>query len=253
MAPPAPASPQPDPRPRPRGRTAALIACAAALGVLTGICAGYTVQAERTPTPLPPLSQAQLPYPEPLAEGKGPEPLPAAHDRLVRTDGDLRKLLLRKPKGAGERPFPGTSDGWLSPYAYAKSYDDADRIFLDLLGMEIRRVANTGWRQDSTRLVWVSLLQFRDEQDVSSSDFLADQRQDTGYWTDNFGDPLPGVGDGRFYVYDRPLRVAGHPPLHAARATGRRGDIVMDLWIYDTKPVGKDTVTSLARKQMERL
>ncbi|WP_241027683.1 hypothetical protein [Streptomyces verrucosisporus] len=61
-----------------RGRTALLLACAALLGTVGGLAGGYTVQADRAPTPLPPLSQAELSYPKkPLPEDEAPEPLTA--------------------------------------------------------------------------------------------------------------------------------------------------------------------------------
>ena len=253
--PPGPADLPPDTRPRPRGRTATLIACAAVLGVLTGICAAYTVQSERPPTPLPPLSQPRLPYPQPLADGKGPEPLSAARDRLVRTDGDLRKLLLRKPKGADAAPFTRARDGWIDPYDYARGFETPDLMLRDLLDQELRRVANTEWEQNDSRYVGITLVQFRDEQAAASTDFLAGQQlyMPHAEHAGNSGKPLPGVGDGRFYVFDKPYRQAGYLPMYTARAVARRGDIVMDLWIHDMKPISGSTVSSLARKQMERL
>ncbi|MER6602915.1 hypothetical protein ABT305_31475 [Streptomyces parvus] len=82
-APEAPAAvPAHRPRPRPRGRTTLIIAAAA----LLGIAVGYGVQAEREPTP------------------------PAAQDRRVKTDGDLRKLLV---KDAAPRHI--AARGWTMP------------------------------------------------------------------------------------------------------------------------------------------
>ncbi|WP_442738151.1 hypothetical protein ACQUSN_12805 [Streptomyces pseudogriseolus] len=78
------------------GRTVTLIGAALVLGLVAGTCTGYLVQAGRAPTPLPPLSQPVLAQ----ARGEGPAPLPAAQDRRVRTDGDLRELLLKKPRAA---------------------------------------------------------------------------------------------------------------------------------------------------------
>ncbi|MFE1256323.1 hypothetical protein [Streptomyces fungicidicus] len=92
---------------RRRGRTAALVAVAAVLGVVAGTCAGYLVQADREPTELPPLSQPVLPQ----AKGGAPEPLSADEDRRVKTDGDLRKLLIKKPRGAKEADWPMGGDG----------------------------------------------------------------------------------------------------------------------------------------------
>ncbi|MGJ3560129.1 hypothetical protein ACR6C2_22135 [Streptomyces sp. INA 01156] len=94
------------PRPRPRGRTTLLIAAAAVLGVVAGTCTGYLVQAGREPTALPSLSQPVLTQKK-QKEGQEPAPLSAAQDRRVKTDGDLRKLLLKKPRGART-----TSSSW---------------------------------------------------------------------------------------------------------------------------------------------
>ncbi|MCM2577306.1 hypothetical protein [Streptomyces meridianus] len=258
--PPGPANPpsdpaSPDARRRPRAGTTALIACAAVLGVLTGTCAAYTVQSERPPTPLPPLSQAKLPYPEPLAEGKGPAPLSAARDRLVRTDGDLRKLLLRKPKGAEEARFARARNGWIDPYGYARGFETPDLMLRDLLQQELRRVASTEWEQNGSRFVAITLVQFRDEQVAASPDFLAGQQlyMPRAEHAGNAGKPLPGLGDGRFYVFDKPFSEAGYLPMYTARAVARRGDVVMDLWIHDAEPISESAVSSLARKQMERL
>ena len=56
-------------RPRRRGRTTLLIACAALLGAVAGVCTGYVVQADREPTALPPLSLTTVAQ----AKGEGPE------------------------------------------------------------------------------------------------------------------------------------------------------------------------------------
>lgn len=90
-------------RARPRGRTALLIAAAALLGISGGAAVGYGIQAERPPTPLPALSQAELAYPaKALPADKVPAPLPASQDHRVRTDGDLRKLII-DPRRGGAR------------------------------------------------------------------------------------------------------------------------------------------------------
>ncbi|WP_367669716.1 hypothetical protein [Streptomyces sp. DT2A-34] len=98
----------PRPRPRRRGRTALLIAGAVVLGLVAGTCAGYVVQADREPTKLPSLSQPTLKQ----SRGEAPEPLSAARDRRVKTDGDLRKLLLKKLAGAKDADWLEGADGW---------------------------------------------------------------------------------------------------------------------------------------------
>ncbi|MGK5450913.1 hypothetical protein [Streptomyces radiopugnans] len=243
-------------RPRRRGRTALLLACAALLGTVGGLAGGYTVQADRAPTPLPPLSQAELSYPKkPLPEGEGPEPLTAEEDRRVRTDGDLRKLLLDKPKGARE-PEPSIGmDGWLSPSAYAREFENPGYMFTYLTGGDLRRVASTGWQQGRYRTVVVSLVQFREEKNRFALEYAQGQQDYMSYedHAGNDGTALKGSGNGRYYVFGEPRRESGYLPMHRARAIAQRGDIMMDIWIYDTKPIAKRDIRSLAERQLERL
>ncbi len=106
-------------RPRRRGRTTLLIAVAAVLGVVAGTCTGFLVQANRAPDALPSLSQATLTQ----AKGLTSEPLSAAQDRRVKVDGDLRKLLLKRPSGARDADYTTGEDGWLDLAGYAEMYD----------------------------------------------------------------------------------------------------------------------------------
>ncbi|MFD3501678.1 hypothetical protein ACFWWT_24825 [Streptomyces sp. NPDC058676] len=236
------------PRPRRRGRTALLIAGAAVLGLVAGTCAGYVVQADREPTKLPSLSQPTLAQ----AKGKGPEPLSAAQDRRVRTDGDLRKLLLKKPGGAKNADWLSGTDGWMDLAAYADLYKSPDEIFGDLVGDEFRRAAVTGWESGTTTLE-IRLIQFRQEEApaaadmVDDSQYWADAEAATESWT------VPGTGNGMAYVHTKPEREAGYLPLYSAEAHAWRGDIVMEIWIYDTKPISKKKIMGLAERQLERL
>ena len=116
-------------RRRGRGRTTLLIATAAVLGLVAGTCVGYLVQADREPTKLPALSQPVLAQ----AEGEGPEPLSAAQDRKVKTDGDLRKLLLKRPGGAKDITSLAGEDGWLDIRAYADALTNSDEMFTQLV------------------------------------------------------------------------------------------------------------------------
>ncbi|MGC5411335.1 hypothetical protein ACPXCX_47845, partial [Streptomyces sp. DT225] len=114
---------------RPRGRTALIIAAAAVLGIAGGIATGYGVQAGRAPTPLAALSQPGLAYPaKALPAGEVPDPLPASQDRRVRTDGDLRKLIVPRPKGWQEdkRLAALTQNGWLGVENYALDFESED-------------------------------------------------------------------------------------------------------------------------------
>ncbi|SFJ82147.1 hypothetical protein SAMN05192584_101489 [Streptomyces pini] len=241
---------------RRRGRTALLLACAALLGAVGGLAGGYTVQADRAPTPLPPLSQAKLSYPQkPLPEDEAPEPLTAEEDRRVRTDGDLRKLLLDRPKGTRELELSPDIDGWLSPSAYAREFENPGYMFTYLTGGDLRRVASTGWEQGRYRTVSVSLVQFREEKNRFALEYAQGQQDYMSYedHAGNDGTALEGSGNGRYYVFDEPHRESGYLPMYRARAIAQRGDIMMDIWIYDTKPIAKRDIRSLAERQLERL
>jgi hypothetical protein len=236
------------PRPRRRGRTALLVAGAVVLGLVAGTCAGYLVQADREPTKLPSLSQPTLPQ----AKGEGPEPLSAARDRRVKTDGDLRKLLLKKPAGAKDAEWLAGADGWMDQAEYADSYGNPADIFGDLIRDEFRRAAVTGWESDDST-VEIRLIQFREEERVAAADsvdngqYWADSEDSTESWS------IPGTGNGTAYIHTDPEIEAGYLPLYSAEAHARRGDIAVEIWVYDSKPISKKRIMDLAERQMERL
>ncbi|WP_051722990.1 hypothetical protein [Streptomyces albus] len=256
------AEPRPEAAPagpsRPRGRTAALIAGAAVLGVLTGVVTGYAVQYDRPPTPLPPLSQSVPRAPEPpsaaAGDKDGPEPLSAREDRIVRTGGDLRKLLLKKPKGA-QIP-PGAPDGdWMTAAEYAENFEHPAGMFEGLTEETFRRAAVIDWEEGDGTFVSVRLVQFRETQNVYSAEFLDGQQwyMSEDKHAGNDGEPIPGTAAGRVYVYDRPQTEPGYLPVYTARALARRGDIVMEIFVHGQKAVSRGTIMSLAERQLERL
>jgi len=229
-------------RPR-RGRTAALIGGAAALGVVAGVCTGYVVQAGRPPTELPPLSQPVV------HQAKGEvEPLSAAQDRRVKTDGDLRKLLLTRPRGARDTDLSSTGDGWMSLADYAETFDKQAPAFREQLGSEFRRIAVTGWRT-GTCDVEIRLVQYHQVSESAASDHEGDQE----YWADRKpgtdGWPIPGTGDGRVYVHHRLTKDGDYE----AEAVASRGDLLMEIWVTDAKPVPKKKIMDLAKRQVARL
>ncbi|MFF9059748.1 hypothetical protein ACIRPQ_17630 [Streptomyces sp. NPDC101213] len=237
------------PRPRRRGRTTLLIAAAAALGVVAGTCTGYLVQAGREPTKLPPLSQPVLTQ----AKGPGPEPLSAAQDRRLRTDGDLRKLLLKKPKGAKDAEWLEGLDGWMDMSGYAGLYEEPDDVFPGLVEDEFRRAAVTGWSEGETYTVEIRLVQFRQEELLGAADYSdnnqhwADEEAATDSWD------LPGTGDGMVYVHRKPETEPGYLPVHTAEAHAWRGDVTVEIWVSGTKAIPKNKIMDLARRQMEQL
>ncbi|MFG3042740.1 hypothetical protein ACGFYZ_38165 [Streptomyces sp. NPDC048330] len=239
-------------RPRRRVlRTVGLIAVAAVLGVVGGTAVGYRIQADREPTPLAALNQPGLAHPaKPLAAGEEPEPLSAKEDRQVRTDGDLRKLLVPRPAGAKA----GGEDGWVSLSAYTSDYNWPDAAMEFQLEQGVRRIATRSWRVGAYRHVTVNLLQYRPGSQIGALNFVEDQiafaadedQAGTG------GEELKGSGNGRSFLY--PVeREAGYLDLYEARAFAQRGDIAMEIMIFDTKKIAEKDIRSLAERQLERL
>jgi hypothetical protein len=243
------ASGEPAPRTRRRGRTALLIATAAVLGLVAGTCAGYLVQADREPTKLPSLSQPAVAQ----AKGKGPEPLAAAQDRRIRTDGDLRKLLLKRPKGAREAAYSEGTDGWMDLAEYADTYNKPAVAFDELAGEGFRRAAVTSWRVGSTYTVTIRLVQYHQEESLAASSEANEEQVFTSTEPDTDSWTVPGTADGSAYVHNRPKQKAGYLPAYSAAAHAWRGDIAVQVWIDDTKPVPKAKIMDLAKRQMERL
>ncbi|MFE7410860.1 hypothetical protein [Streptomyces laurentii] len=253
----AAADPAPDAEPvvappRRVGRTVALIAVAAVLGIVAGTAVGYGIQAQRPPTALPALNQRDLAYPaKPLPKGKEPEPLSAAEDRGLKTEGDLRDLLLPKPKGAKSSPF-APRDNRLSITAYAATYDYPGAAFSSLLEDGIRRVVSTGWSNGEGRITEINLVQFRGGAGQPAAQRAEDQR---GYLGDEDGAVvrlIEGSADGRAYLL--PVRrEAGRFDVYQARAVFHRGDVMVDIILSDVKKISEKEITSLAERQLERL
>ncbi|MET7981614.1 MULTISPECIES: hypothetical protein [unclassified Streptomyces] len=232
-----------EPRPRRRGRTTLLIATAAVLGLVAGTCTGFLIQAHREPTRLPSLSQPVLTQ----AKGPGPEPLSAAQDHRVKTDGDLRKLLIARPKGTKAPDWAPETDGWLDMAGYADDLKNADREYKELAGQQFRRAVGVTWSETSTRNVMVRLVQYRQEEDLTAHGRAhAWDVRNTRSW------PVFSGSDGMAYLF-KPEYKAGYLPLYRAGATAARGDIAMEIWIYDSKPIPKSKIMDLAKRQLERL
>lgn len=220
---------------------------AAVLGVVAGTSAGYLVQVEREPTRLPSLSQPVV------KQAKGEvEPLSAAQDPKVRTDGDLRELLLKRPGNARDGLYEAGADGWLPIVAYADSYEDPVDAFSTLVADEFRRAAVTNWRVGNTYHVEVRLVQYRQEESLAAMDsaenahYWADRKQGTRSWA------IPGTGDGMAYVHDRPEQEEG-VQVYTAEAHAWRGDMTMEIWVTDIKPISKEKIMDLAKRQVARL
>lgn len=242
---------------RPRGRTTLIIVAAAVLGIAAGTALGYGVQAGRAPTPLTALSQQDLAYPaKSLPADQVPDPLPASQDRQVRTDGDLRKLLIPRPAGWTDNEDAGfSSDGWMGVDDYALDFESEDYMYGALLEADIRRVAAASWKKGAHRMANIWLVQFRSGVDSAAADHAEDQRAympeaDDG--AGNEGDALKGSGSGRYYLYTA-VREAGYMPQYRARAVFHRGDVMVEINMFDTAPISKKDIRTLAERQLERL
>lgn len=234
-------------KPRRRGRTTALIGAALVLGLVAGTCTGYLVQADREPTKLPPLSQPVLAQ----AKGEGPEPLSAARDRSVKTDGDLRELLIEKPRSAEKNDWL-PDDGWMDLAEFAGTYKEPGYMFGHLTTEKFRRAVATGWLDDDHG-VEVRLIQFHQEETLAAA-ALAEDGQ---YWADDAGDTdswlVPGTEDGRVYVHRRPETEPGYEPVYSAEAHAWRGDITVLVLVFGSEPIEKKMIMKLVERQMERL
>lgn len=245
---------QPGPsRPR-RGRLLRLLASAAVLGVVAGVATGYTVQADRKPTPLSDLSQNTLAYPDKRVPADEVEPLTAEHDHRVRTDGDLRKLLIPRPKGTQDADLPAIHDNWMTAGDFASGFDGDGMMFRQLTHRGVRRIAARAWDGDKNRTVIVQLVQFRDLGGREAKAYTDERRlflsQDVGYGTD--GSLLEGTGNGRYWTADEPDRSFG-APVYEAEAIAWRGDIAMSVYVLSADPVPGKLVKDVAERQLEKL
>ncbi|MGV9312782.1 hypothetical protein ACWDR0_11370 [Streptomyces sp. NPDC003691] len=250
----APADPDPpaaaDTRGRPRlGATARLLAVAAVIGISAGTAVGYGIQADRKPDPLPPLSRPGLAYPaKPLPDGERLPVLSAAEDRGVKVNGDLRRLLLPRPAGARDALSAPSDDGWLDIPAYLREHDNSQYMLYQLMERGIRRIAGASWEQGD-RTYEIRLIQFRASEGAG---VFAETRHEYlgGDGVLDGGDPLPGSGNGRYYLLDPD---PGYEERYQGRAVVRRGDITADITIRDTGPVTAQDIRVLAERQLERL
>ncbi|MFI7011594.1 hypothetical protein [Streptomyces sp. NPDC050145] len=230
-------------------RTVALIACAAVLGVVAGVCTGYAVQVQRDPDPLPPLAQPEIAQ---ARQGKAPAPLSASADHRVRTDGDLRRLLVPRPAGTRKSD---AQQGWVDQHDFAEYFfEKPGPMFGELSDEGFRRAAVTVWEKGNATTS-VQLVQFRDAEERGSLSFLEGQLayMPGDKWAGNAGEPIPHSSNGRAFVSDHPKSQPGYVPMYSARALAVRGDIALDIQIYDTRPIRMKTVMSLAERQLERL
>ncbi|WP_224285663.1 hypothetical protein, partial [Streptomyces sp. LS1784] len=214
-----------------------LTACALVLGALAGGGVGYAVQAQRPPTPLPPLQVAHPSYP---ADTVDPAALAAEQPKPLSIDGDLTKLLISAPEGStpwGDYP---DKPSWISIGELAEESGKTATRFKDLASHGFRRAAEVDWKQDGVRYR-VQLVQYTAEH--------ADEAKSVD-WRQQFAEGA----NGGYKVETEPDHWAeSTEQYYYGEAIAKRGTVQMTIEVFGTQPVNPDTLKDLAKRQWERL
>jgi hypothetical protein len=232
-------------KPRRRGKTALIMAVAVVLGVLGGAGAGYAVQQHRAPTPLPPLAGTQPSYPAGHSTGLA---LTAAEDDMVKTDGDLTKLLVPAPAKAKADPLEAGIDTYLDLAEYAETREDPGGAFGWYADNHFRRAAQARW-QSGSDWTTITLVQFAHAYENGAETDVQDQQ---GYIKGVTAVAIPGTHAGEVF----PGTAAQHDnsgTYYEGYAFFQHGDISAQLEISSPNPVSAKALLALAQNQMERL
>ncbi|MGW3076450.1 MULTISPECIES: hypothetical protein [unclassified Kitasatospora] len=226
----------PAPRAPRRPRPVLLSACALVLGTLVGGGVGYAVQAQRPPTPLPPLQVARPSYP---ADTVDPAALAAEQPKPLAIDGDLTKLLISAPEGS--TPWGDFPDkpAWISIGELAEESGTEAKVFKELASSGFRRAAEVAWKKDDVRYR-VTLIQYTaDHADMAKSltwPAFADGASG-GYKVDGIRYPWADSNDS-YYL---------------GEAYAKRGPLQMKVEVFGAQPVNPDILKDIAKRQWERL
>ncbi|QMU74490.1 hypothetical protein GXW83_00475 [Streptacidiphilus sp. PB12-B1b] len=241
---------QPPPsKPRPRGRTALIMAVAAVLGVLGGGAAGYAAQSGSAPTPLPPLSAPQPHYP--AAHASAPA-LPAADDDMVRTDGDLTRLLVPVPHGATVAQGSAGFDSWLNIAQYAEGYVDPAGEFSWLSDHSFRRAAQAVWCPGGYLIDTVQLVQFSHAEEANALQTIENQSNSAATWAGSSSSSMIGSDDAEIFAGTK-QHSNGSVSYYEGRGYGVHGDIAVLVYVQQDSPVSVRTVQTVLQDQLERL
>ena len=248
----APEPPSPSPaerKPRPRGRTAIIMTAAVLLGVLGGGAVGYDVQCHRTPTPLPPVAVAQPQYP--LTHAAQPS-LSPAEDDMVKTDGDLTKLLLPAPSGA----TPGIPGGSIVSYwnlaQYSEQFVVPGNEFSELADHGFRRAANANWTQGNNQFCMIDLVQFDHADEGGALQQMQALSSSGSAWAGGPSVQLPGSDNDVVFAGTK-SHTSGATTFYEGRGYGVHGDIAVEVDFQSSSPVSAQTMQDLLQKQMGRL
>jgi hypothetical protein len=136
---------------------------------------------------------------------------------------------------------------------YADTFTEPGEKYEDLVSDEFRRAAVVAWESGGSLSVEIRLVQFRQQESLAAEDSAnnlqewAESTPGTDSWS------IPGTGEGMAYVHTRPDSEPGYEPRYSAEAHAWRGDIAMEIWVYDDRPIPKKKIMDLAEQQMERL
>ncbi|MFF7586413.1 hypothetical protein ACFZCK_02845 [Kitasatospora purpeofusca] len=223
-----------------RPRPVLLLVSGLVLGAVTGGGVGYAIQANRPPTPLPPVQVALPAYP---AGALDPAVAAAAAPSPLAIDGDLRKLLLTAPSGStawGDYP---KAPSWVTVGEVAEHQGNSSGVFMRLNGRGFRRAAEVNWKQDELK-IRVSLIQY-------TSDRAAEAYSRTLGLT---LEPFAPDANGGYTVDSKPSFFSeSTETFYLATALAQRGTVAMQIEVFGTRPMSPEIVKDLAKRQWERL
>ncbi len=236
----AAAAPSEPTKPRRSVSTRKLFAGAIVLGIVGGVAGGFTIQAMRRPTPLPPLAVTQPVYPRgPIFDGTRPPALPASQDDATIVNGDLTKLLLPTPAGATASFY---DHEWVELSQDAADCTLPANCLADELNSRLVRIAATTWTQGDGLFIEIRMYQHLPGHFDAVATDLASAKGHSNALT------LPDsvVAAGYEFVasdgYNDDFAVAVH------------GDLAVDFWVTSKNHVPDPSIISkLITQQMARL
>jgi hypothetical protein len=227
-------------KPRRSVSTRKLFAGAIVLGIVGGVAGGFTIQAMRRPTPLPPLAVTQPVYPRgPIFDGTRPPALPASQDDATIVNGDLTKLLLPTPAGATASFY---DHEWVELSQDAADCTLPANCLANELDSRLVRIAATTWTQGDGLFIEIRMYQHLPGHFDAVATDLASAKGHSNALT------LPDsvVAAGYEFVasdgYNDDFAVAVH------------GDLAVDFWVTSKNHVPDPSIISkLITQQMARL
>ena len=236
-----PAAPSEPRKPKRSVSTRKLFAGAVALGVVGGVAGGFTIQAMRKPTPLPPLAVTQPVYPRsPIYDGTRPPALPASQDDAAIVNGDLTKLLLPTPADAKAGFVDHT---WMSLKAEAETCADPASCFSSNVHDGVVRIADTSWKRSDGFYVEIRIIQHRPGYTDYANRGITDI--DAGNHTKI---RMPdGIASAGYEYFDENNENDDH-------AVAVHGDLAVYFWVTSAAQVPDPSIIDdLIKQQMARL